>query len=119
MEIKEFYEKHKGKIVRGYKNREGRLVGHDGTKYYVVEAQTARVMSDVDRQIWNVCSSLGPVKHGLTSESITLVEVDSQPAEYVVNNSRVFSDRFPHTCSSCGSPAYIGFTAVECSGACS
>lgn len=26
--------------------------------------------------------------------------------------------RFPHTCPRCGNPAYIGFTAIECSASC-
>ncbi len=115
MGIKEFYEKHKGKIVRDPRGNKGRLIGYWDPRY-VIEDHNGRTMSDIDRESWNICPSLGPVKHGTTSVSVTLVEVDSQLVEIAIDNSK--SDRFPHICSLCGSPAYIGFSMVECSKAC-
>lgn len=32
-----------------------------------------------------------------------------------VEGQQIADDRFPNKCPKCNSPAYIGFTAVECS----
>lgn len=116
MEIREFYEKHKGKIVQDSGGRKGRLIGYYDPRF-VIEDHNASIMNDHYRREWNVCASLGPVKHGTTCPSVTLVEVASQTVEYAIEISK--DDRFPHTCSLCGSPAYIGWSVVECSKACS